>query len=288
MSVEPAAHEREQHGPCVGLPDDAVQVGDQAAHPAEFAAGARHRGVMGHVHGESGGSAPQVASAPPSARGSEPTSNDPRNARRITCACPTASSRSPNASTRNPASSSRIVRGVGHATLAHASGPSSSHTVQRGAPTASAGGHAQVEGSDQVLGVDLRLGGAAHGGRDGRQAAIAVDEHRHQRVEGALPGRDLVRMAGLEREAGAAVVRDDAGLRFEDPCAEAVVQALDQRDRPPFGVRGRPARSCRPCCGDARARPRERASRTSSARPAMCPSSRSVDGWMRIASGSAR
>ncbi len=51
-----AAHEREQHGARVGLPDDPVQVGDQAAHPAEFAAGARHRGVMSHVHRESGGS----------------------------------------------------------------------------------------------------------------------------------------------------------------------------------------------------------------------------------------
>src|SRR5689334_24307780 len=43
--------------------------------------------------------------------------------------------------------------------------------------------------------------------------------------------RSYIRRAWVEREAGAAVVEQDAGLRVDQPGAEGVVHALDERDR---------------------------------------------------------
>ena len=181
----------------------------------------------------------QSASAPPSARGSLPTSRVPSGRGRMMCAWPTASSTSSSRSIPKPASASRGGGGVGHGALG-LDDPVPAIAPDRPARGRDrlAGAHPQVERPDQVLRVDLRLRGAAHRPGDRRQPAFAVHEHRHQRVERPLPRRDLVRVIGLQRETAAAVVGDDPGLRFQDRGAEAVPQALDQRDRPAFGVGG--------------------------------------------------
>ena len=92
--------------------------------------------------------------------------------------------------------------------------------------------------SAEDLGVDLRLRLAAHRAGDDRQATVAADHDRHQRVQRPLAAGEQVRRLGIEAEAGAAVVGDDAGRRLQDRGAEAVVDALDDRDRPAVRVGG--------------------------------------------------
>ena len=57
-------------------------------------------------------------------------------------------------------------------------------------------------------------------------------------MEGALARRDVVRVAGLQREAEAAVLQRDACARHDDAAAEAPVVRLDERDHHAVGVGG--------------------------------------------------
>jgi hypothetical protein len=71
--------------------------------------------------------------------------------------------------------------------------------------------HAQVEGPDQVLEVDLGLTPAPHGSGDGGQPTVPMCQDRHQGVGGALPPGQAVRRIGVERESLPPVVTDDPG-----------------------------------------------------------------------------
>ena len=85
---------------------------------------------------------------------------------------------------------------------------------------------------EQELSVDLRLRGPAHRRRDADQLVPAQHHHGHERVARALARGEGVGGCGIERERGAAVLEDDAGLGLEDVRAEAPVDGVDQRDRP--------------------------------------------------------
>ncbi len=87
-----------------------------------------------------------------------------------------------------------------------------------------------VERRRDDLGQDQRL----------RRPALATDrgadlvplaEDRAEGVRRATAAGDLGRMARLEREVAAAVVEDDARAWLEQPGAEGLEEALDQRDR---------------------------------------------------------
>src|SRR5437763_17073126 len=107
------------------------------------------------------------------------------------------------------------------------------------------------------LDVSLCLHRAAHDA-EGPEQPTVLDEHaRNERVEGAPPGAQLVRVPGLVDEAGAAVLEDDARVARDDAGAEALVEALDEGDRVPVLVDaaevGRPAPRRRARVGGARA-----------------------------------
>ncbi len=111
-------------------------------------------------------------------------------------------------------------------------------TSQRGRGDGVGGIEAEVEGSDQGHEIDLGLAVAAARAGEGHEVAVPVDGDRHQRVRRPLARRELVRVTGLEREAGSSVVGDDPGGRLEDAGSEAAEEALDQRDPPSVGVGG--------------------------------------------------
>ncbi len=86
--------------------------------------------------------------------------------------------------------------------------------------------------------LGLRLTVAPHGAV-GHDAAVA--QHRKGRVEGVerlAARRQRVERRGVEREAGAAVLHQDAGRRQHAARAEFPVDRLDVRHRKPAGVGG--------------------------------------------------
>ncbi|GBC87447.1 hypothetical protein HRbin12_01453 [bacterium HR12] len=96
--------------------------------------------------------------------------------------------------------------------------------------------HPEVERPQDRHRVDLRLPAAAHRAAHRREAPVAVGEDRHEGVRRPLPADEHVGVTRVEHEGRAAVVADDAGLGLPDPRAEAVVEALDERDRPALRV----------------------------------------------------
>src|SRR3546814_3382202 len=77
----------------------------------------------------------------------------------------------------------------------------------------------------------LRLNGAAH--QPERHQRITIQVHgksRDDRVEGALSRRHLVRMAGLKREAGAAVLQRNSGIGNDDARPKPLVIGLNRSE----------------------------------------------------------
>src|SRR5690348_6344629 len=81
--------------------------------------------------------------------------------------------------------------------------------------------------------MSLRLYRAAHHteGRVGR--TIPGDKARNDRMERAFAAADQVRMTGLQRESGTAVLQADAGSRHDNAGTEAHVVRLNQRHHHP-------------------------------------------------------
>jgi hypothetical protein len=100
-----------------------------------------------------------------------------------------------------------------------------SRRVQRGL-----GVHPVSDHPHQRLHVARRLDRAAHHAERRERRAAGGEEAGDDGVERPLAAADLVRVAGLERKAGAAVLQADAGARHHDARAEAHVVGLDQRD----------------------------------------------------------
>ena len=88
---------------------------------------------------------------------------------------------------------------------------------------------AAIDQVDQHLRVPLRLDVAAHHAVGHQQPAVLEHHRRNQRVERPLAGLEAVRVAWLEREAGAAIVQHDAGVAGDDAGAERVEDAVDER-----------------------------------------------------------
>ncbi len=90
-----------------------------------------------------------------------------------------------------------------------------------------------IDDRTHELGVDLRLGVAAHrAGHDPRTGLAVPEQHPgEQRVERPLARREHVRVRRIEAEVAAAVVVVDAGHRVDHARAEAHVVRLDEADR---------------------------------------------------------
>ena len=127
--------------------------------------------------------------------------------------------------------------------------------------------------------VDLRLGEPPIDPATAAQAPVAARATGIRVCAGRLPGAKAVRVIRLERETGAAVLRDDPGRRFEIPTRTRRTGSGSRTPRTPRRPRPR-GRSCRRSVGPGRRRaapagPRPRA------RP-RCPSSSSVEGCARM------
>jgi hypothetical protein len=85
------------------------------------------------------------------------------------------------------------------------------------------------EGRDH-LGVDLRLGVAAHGADHDPRAAVPQEHPRHERVECPLARGQDVRLRRVQAEVAAPVLVVDPGLRVGHAGAEPAVVRLDEAD----------------------------------------------------------
>ena len=181
------------------------------------------------------------AIAPPSARGSLPASNPPAH-RADQVRVADRPSRSPTVSTRYPAAFSAATAGAGTSASAIASGRRAlrRHAADQPAGRRDGVGRAACRAGTRAAGPSRRSGAARSrpSCRRRLEAPVALHDHRHQRVRRPRAGQQAVRVAGLEREARAPVVRHDAGPRLEESRAEAVEEALDQRDPAALGVGG--------------------------------------------------
>ena len=149
---------------------------------------------------------------------------------------PTVSTRKPPRSNERRTSSGTDALGLDPGVLGGSgSMPPTSH---RGAGDGRVRIEAEVERPDQGHEIDLRLAMTTPGAGERDEGAVAMHGDRHQRVRRLLARRELVGVAGLEREATAPIVGDDPGGRLEDAGAEAAVQTLDQGDAPPVGIGG--------------------------------------------------
>ena len=127
---------------------------------------------------------------------------------------------------------------------------------------------AAIDDGRHELGVDLRLGVAAHRAGDDPRARPG---RRGTASRGAACGASACRgsrtfgWSGVQAEVGAPVLVVDAGLRIDHARAEAEVVRLDEADRVALPRRRRRGRSCRrragwsrpaarpPACGSIRA-----------------------------------
>ncbi len=92
-------------------------------------------------------------------------------------------------------------------------------------------GLARDEDAADELGDDLRLRVAAHGARDEPQRPVrAGDQRGHERVRRAPAGPELGRVAGVEVEPDAAVLKPDPRARLEQPRPEPGRVRLDVGD----------------------------------------------------------
>ena len=95
------------------------------------------------------------------------------------------------------------------------------------------------EPAQHHLRMPLRLHRAAHDAEGGERGAVRLHgEAGDDGVERPLSGRDLVDMAGRQREAGAAVLQADAGAGHDDAGAEAHEIRLDERHHHAVRIRG--------------------------------------------------
>ena len=76
--------------------------------------------------------------------------------------------------------------------------------------------HAEVDDVGDDLRVGLRLVVAAHHAECHPRRAVLREHRRHERVQRPLVRADLVGVAGLQREAGAAILQRDAGLARDE------------------------------------------------------------------------
>ncbi len=181
------------------------------------------------------------ASAPPSARGSEPTSKPPgTDADQV---------RVPEGLgarlDRLRRVTGRLDRVAGDRGDARLDQRPRSRVLRLGAFHAPArrrdrlrGGAAPHDRVRDRLRVDLWLPVAAHRSGHQHEAVLVVEQRRHQRVGRQLARRERVRMPGLHRETRAAVLGHDPRLGLVDARPEIPEQALDQRHRPPRRVGG--------------------------------------------------
>ena len=91
--------------------------------------------------------------------------------------------------------------------------------------------HVVVDHFRDQMGVAHGLVIAAHHAEGHFRAAVAGDHARDDRVQRALFRGDHVGMTALQREALAAIVEDDAGVRRNEAGAEAVEDRVDEADR---------------------------------------------------------
>ena len=87
------------------------------------------------------------------------------------------------------------------------------------------------------MGLTDRLIGTAHHAVREPRRAVLQDHGRDDRVERTLARADAVRVAGLNAEAGAAVLQGDAGLRADLADTEGPVERVDEGAHiaPPVG-----------------------------------------------------
>jgi len=97
--------------------------------------------------------------------------------------------------------------------------------------------HAVVEKVLEDMGLTDRLIGTAHHAVREPRRAVLQDHGRDDRVERTLARADAVRVAGLNAEAGAAVLQGDAGLRADLADTEGPVERVDEGAHiaPPVG-----------------------------------------------------
>ena len=109
--------------------------------------------------------------------------------------------------------------------------------------------HPEYEHVNEELRMSLRLHSAAHQAeRHVRLVAASVsrgvgtrlrDESRNERVKRTLARRHGVRQTWLHRESRPAIVQREPGARHDDPRAEFVEQAVDERHHVAVFVRDR-------------------------------------------------
>ena len=222
----------------------------------------------------------------------------PPSSIRTSCACPTARSTGPTVSTRNPSRSNEARTASGTAPSASIQGSPRSGDIPRPA-TEVRRRLRRGRGRGRTIGPRSSDRSAAGRGRRGVPVSATRSPSRWTATgisvcAGRLPGRERVGMAGLEREASTAVVRNDPSGRLEHAGAEAAEEALDQGHAPAVGIGGderdRVAGNVGPCRVRSRATRRgsRDSPRTRSEIAAMCPSSSSAETWIVISSGSAR
>ena len=98
-----------------------------------------------------------------------------------------------------------------------------------------------AERTHEDLAQDLRLALTAHRRQHMRNPAVPQRHCRHQRVCRSLAWCDHVGRRRIQRESTPAVVEEDTGRRVDEPGAEGVVHALDQRYRVSLAVGDRNA-----------------------------------------------
>ena len=149
-------------------------------------------------------------------------------------------------------------------------------TRKRAASSAACGSRPAVDDVAHELEVGLRLHAAAHDPEGPRQAPVAQQQPRDDRVERAPARRDPVGVALLLGEARAAVVQRDPRVAHRHARAEALEDRLDPRHRVALAVHraqvGRPAARphARVGCGprpDPRAAARRRRAASTGASP---------------------
>ena len=95
-----------------------------------------------------------------------------------------------------------------------------------------------AKGSQQHLREDLGLALTAHRRQYVTRRPALERHHRHERVQRPFAWRNDIGRLVIQREAGATIVKEDAGFGIDQSRSERVVHALDERNRVAVGVGG--------------------------------------------------